>query len=143
MHKSTHLIFTVPWGPHCGLVSVFNARPRSIQGLVQCLPRALPMEEFKVVFEQMEPVVFNRVYAQARERASSMLLKQKLKTGVAILGKPSQTLEDDPKYQGGLLEAQISNGEQLALAALSAEIAIVNVLNIPLANLSFLIAPIC
>ncbi len=46
MYITTHPVYTVPFGPHYGLVSEFCAKPRSIQGLVQYMPRALPIEEF-------------------------------------------------------------------------------------------------
>ncbi len=43
MYKHTYPIYTVPFGPHFALISDFLARPRSVQGLVQCTPKALPM----------------------------------------------------------------------------------------------------
>ncbi len=50
------------------------------------------------------------------------LKKQKDKTGVAILNKPSAALCTDPKFQGSYREESIRVGERLALASLAAEI---------------------
>ena len=47
------------------------------------------------------------------------------------MGKPSQQLSNDPKYQGDLLTASIKVGEQLAFSALSSELLILLTLAIP------------
>ncbi len=47
-------IFSVPWGPHCGLLYTFYARPRALEGLVQCMPKALPIKEFKAEWELLD-----------------------------------------------------------------------------------------
>ena len=59
------------------------------------------------------------------------LQKQKKRTGIAILGKPSKQLIEDPKYQGDFLAASTRVGEQLALSALSSELLILLTLSIP------------
>ena len=43
---SAQAVFTVPWGPHCGILFRFNAEPSAIQGLIMCVPKSLPLELF-------------------------------------------------------------------------------------------------
>ena len=59
------------------------------------------------------------------------LNKQKQRTGVAILGKPSVELNKDNKYQGDFLIDSIRVGESLASQALSSEYLILLTLSIP------------
>ena len=56
--------------------------------------------------------------------------KQKRKTGVAILGVPLDELNSDPKFQGPVLENCVIQGEIQACAALTIELAILDVAGI-------------
>ena len=44
--ESVKPIHSVPWGPHIGLLIKICMRPRSVTALVQCIPKALPMDVF-------------------------------------------------------------------------------------------------
>ena len=39
-------IYDVVWGPHLGLLLELVAKPKPIYGLVQCMPKELPMDQF-------------------------------------------------------------------------------------------------
>lgn len=41
-------VLDVPWGPHYGFGVRLNARPRSMQALVQVTPKPLPLEAFQI-----------------------------------------------------------------------------------------------
>ena len=56
---------------------------------------------------------------------------QKRKTGVGILRTPAVELKADQKFQGELLQASITAGEELAFAALSSELLVCRVAEIP------------
>ena len=53
--------------------------------------------------------------------AKNRLAKQKYYSGVAILGKPPEALQEDHKFKGELLDAAIAVGEDMAQASLSTE----------------------
>ena len=67
----------------------------------------------------------------ARKRAKQILRKQYKKTGIAILGKPSQTLNHDPIFQGDLKQANVKVGEDLALALLTSELLTLDTVQVP------------
>ena len=69
--------------------------------------------------------------AQAQNAATQMLDAQKSKTGVGILGQPLDTLANDPKFQGAIAVDSIKAGEIMAHAALSCELLVCNVSDIP------------
>ena len=50
-------------------------------------------------------------YELAKAKATEQLNKQKLKTGVAILGSPLPTLDNDVKFQGPIQDQSIEAGE--------------------------------
>ena len=81
--------------------------------------------------EDQQQIEYNKALTLAKTRLS----KQRDITGVSILGRPPCELDSDPKYQGELKSASIKVGEELALAALSAEFLILNVEN---SNLDFI-----
>ena len=60
-----------------------------------------------------------------------MLSIHKSKTGVAILGKPIDVLNDDIKYQGDFLSDSIQEGEKMALSALTSELLVLITARIP------------
>ena len=105
-------VLDVPWGPHIGLSITLTASPRSICGKVMCIPKPLPLLEFKNKWGEMEEGDKQQHVARAKEEASRILNKQKAKTGVATLGTPLPALKRDPKYQNKLLNSSIQVGEQ-------------------------------
>ena len=76
---------------------------------------------------------FNKLglWKKAQKAATFKLNKQKLKTGVAILGTPSAALKNDKKFQGSFLTDSIKVGENLAMQALSSEMLILITLDTP------------
>ena len=83
----------VPWGPHCAIQLVINSRPRSVHGNVLCVPKALPLEPFNANWNKLDEYEKKLAWSKARRHARQILVKQKFKTGVAILGKPSHIFE--------------------------------------------------
>lgn len=128
----TQPILSVPFSPHYGFVVSLSARPRSVQGLVHCIPKSLPIQPFLSTWNEFTPIQQQTIYNDSLQQAQTMLNKQKAKTGIAILGSPTNCLVEDPKFSGELLTAQILNGQKLALAALAAELTILNTLKVPL-----------
>ena len=114
MILASEAIWTVPYGPHCGLLQTLAGRPREIKGLVLCIPRPLPIDDFKHEWDSLVSDDKHEVLSSSRVQAQTMLSKQKLSTGVAVLGRPSVVLSSDVKFQGELLDQQIINGESLA-----------------------------
>ena len=131
IHMNTLPIFTVPFGPHYGFLFSFNARPRATKGLVQCIPKPLPMNQFVSVWQEASTADKSIIIDQAKCIANDMLSVQKATTGVAMLGSPSPSLKDDPKFQGELLQAQLVSGEQLAFAALCSELVVLLTVDVP------------
>ena len=128
--KSIKPIFTTPWGPHISIEITIAASPRQVSGLVHCIPRALPIEEFRRSHEQLEPNQQQLKWEQAQAAAENKLAKQKQVTGVAILGKAPKALEEDPKFKD-LLNSSIQSGEKLARSALSIEYLVLEGAGIP------------
>ena len=124
-------IYNVVWGPHIALYIIMNAKPRSIKANVQCIPRTLPLAVFHKHWKLLDDNQKQTKFQAAQSRAKQVLYKQKLKTGVAILGKPCKELSNDSKFQGELLQQQISNGEHLALSALTSELLVLDIAQIP------------
>jgi hypothetical protein len=121
----------LPFGPHYGSHITLNARPRSIQGNVQVIPRALPMDQFKVAWKHLPDSQHNFLWKSSVCKAHRVLSKQKLSSGIAIRGKPPKVLDNDCKFQGELKATSISNGEQLALSMLASEILVLSTVGIP------------
>ena len=107
----------------------------NIVGDVVCVPKALPMN-FESIWKNTNEEQRIQLYKTAKNRAKHKLQKQKKKTGVAILGKPVPCLENDPKFQGKMLQQSIKNGEDLALASLTAEFLLLDTCKVPL-NLQY------
>ena len=59
------------------------------------------------------------------------LQSRRKNTGVAILGKPTDCLVHDPKFQGPLREEQLKAGEHIAAASLASELLILDVGGVP------------
>ena len=123
-------ITTVPWWPHIAFLIVLVGKPRRITGLVQCIPRKLPMNLFKPEWEKIEPDKQISLWCKAVRRARNVLIKQKSKTGIGILGSPNEVLDNDVKFQGQLRAEQIHQGESLALAALATEFLVLDIIGI-------------
>ena len=123
--------WNVTWGPHCGMELSLNARPRSVEGRVQCIPRKLPLEQFGLGWKIMDEPSREAALRNASCKAKQILSKQKRKTGVAILGTPIDTLKHDKKFQGCTLKDAIASGEEVALASLTSEILVCDVAGVP------------
>ena len=67
---------------------------------------------------------------KSRQIARQSLHKQKLKTGVAILGKPIKQFYNDVKFQRIIKEGMIKQGEVQAQAALTTELLVLDVAHI-------------
>ena len=79
----------------------------------------------------MDNVTRSAYWKNANKKAYKLLNKQRAKTGVAILGSPSQSLSSDPKFQGNLANQMILSGEKLAQASLASEFLVLKVANVP------------
>ena len=123
--------YTAPWGPHYGLIVHFTATPIHVCANVLCKPKALPMDEFNTKWTSLNDYQQYAKYKHAHLYATNRLHKQKSKSGVAILGKPSQELLADPKFSGSLLIDSLHVGEQFAVASLASEILVMLVCDIP------------
>ena len=88
------------------------------------------MLQFNTIWKNMNQYQQYKKYTYAKQYAQNKLLKQKTKTGIAILGRPLQSLLSDDKFGNNLLLDSIAVGEQLALAALTAEILVMLVTDI-------------
>jgi len=76
------------WSPHYSFVLGCNARPRSITGVVQCVPKSLPFERFSASWEQLDAEKQSKRWFRAQYKAHKILRRQHKKTGVSILGRP-------------------------------------------------------
>ena len=130
--ESAFLDYNVPWSPHFGLEVTFRAQPRDITGYVLCVPRALPLTTFHAYWKEYSESQRALAWEAAQYRAGCKLAAHKSKTGIAILGSPTNRLEYDEKFQGELKEQQLINGERLALASLSTEMLILDVAKVPI-----------
>ena len=54
MFMNITLIYDVVWGLHLGLLLELVAKPKSIYGLVQCMPKELPMDQFNNFWKHMK-----------------------------------------------------------------------------------------
>ena len=66
------------------LIRSFYAKPRSIPGWVQILPKKLPTEQFKEAWNKFSPTEQNKLWKNAQNRASKILNKHKTKTGRTV-----------------------------------------------------------
>ena len=73
----------------------------------------------------------SRFYKKSHKRAKHILLKHKHKFGHAILGHPTKELENDTKFQNQLKKDMVGVGEAHSLAALTSELMILDVAQIP------------
>lgn len=130
-YKSIRPILTVPCHPHYGLLIELSGNPRVVEGYVQCIPRKLPMKEFQPEYKKLTPEEATLIWSKCHKRSRDVLIKQKKKTGVGILGKPLKVLANDVTFQGELKQQQIFHGEKLALASLATEFFVLDVAKVP------------
>ena len=131
LFSAIRLVFKVPWGPHYGMLLDIAATPLAVKCLKQIFPKDLPLMDFNKEWNTLNDFVKLGLWRKAQTTAKIKLHKQKQRTGVAILGKPSVELNKDNKYQGDFLIDSIRVGESLALQALSSEYLILLTLSIP------------
>ena len=118
-----YLVPEFPSKPHYAFCMELHRSPRVVTEPMLILPRPLPMEEFKARWRTSNASEQSNLVNQARQLAKNMLAKQKLKTGVAILGFPLKEVLEDPLIQLRKNES-IINGESLALSCLTAELTV-------------------
>lgn len=128
---SMDIDLTVPRGPRYGMLLKIAATPLAIQGRVFMLPKPLPIKEFNEQWNKLADFLKLQAWRQAQDKATTILSKQKLKTGTAILGKPIPELNDNLLYQGNLKKQNIKVGEDLAFKALSIEKLVLAIAEIP------------
>ena len=87
----------VPWGPHGGIIFKLVCNPLDITGQVLCTPKALPMQVFNERWAHLNQFEQYTSWKTANNKAKRLLAKQRRKTGVAILGCPTQVLDEDIK----------------------------------------------
>jgi hypothetical protein len=68
MFISIRPLFSIPCHPHIGLLVELHGNPREISGLVQCIPRKLPMKEFGAEWSKLqEHQHFQKWFSPPRE----------------------------------------------------------------------------
>ena len=95
------------------------------------MPKALPIDDFRGIWDTFDEQQQTVRIKTAKKRASKILHKQFKTSGVAILGKPTQTLHTNPIFQDSLKNDNVKVGEQLAHTALTSELLILDVVQIP------------
>jgi hypothetical protein len=121
----------VPWSPHYGFFVGINKKPRKLTSRVLCVPKALPLETFKLNWDELDDTAQVSMWNTARNQAKRKLRKHKRFQGVGILGTPDPILLSDPKYTGEIKAEAIKAGEMTASASLASEYLVLNVANIP------------
>ena len=120
-----------PWFPHYGLIVSFAAEPMAITANVQCKPQNLPMDDFQAQWKLLNDFQKIQKYSCAKRYATNKLNKQKQRTSVAILGKPTKELLLDPKFSEQFLFDSVAVGERFAQTALEAEYLVLLVCQLP------------
>ena len=87
-----------PW-LHFGLFFDIYAQPRSNNIVSLIRPKVLPVGVALDKFEALNNFEKYKSYRKAYKKAKYILNKQKNKSGVAILGKPTAVLANDLKFQ--------------------------------------------
>jgi hypothetical protein len=131
MHHLTKPNYIIPWGPHYACIHEFRTEANIIHGNVLCIPKPLPIDHFNEIWQYFDENTQQLYVKNASNRAKKMLQKHKKRTGVAILGQPTQSLATDIKFQSDLKVQSIINGELLAQAALETELLVLEVCLVP------------
>ena len=97
-------------------------------------PLALPLDAGKLHLDSLTPCQRLSEFNDAAALANNILQVHKIRTGVAILGKPVAALVSDPKVQNKVLAASIGVGEVFALASLTSELFVIRAAGIPSAD---------
>jgi len=116
-----------PWSPHVALHVQLTMVPRAtmVRSIVEPLP--LPMEEFAKKWKNLNEVSQSSMFHHANVHARKILVEHANKHGgPAILGTPLYVLVEDPKFKHNI-DMHIKVGEQLAHAALQAELLVCKV----------------
>ncbi len=119
------------FSPHYSIRVSVLAHPRSIIGKVLKVPKILPFEEAQEAWNELNDFQKLRQWITAEDLAKRRLAHSKKRTGLAILGRPSQALLEDPKYNQEFLEKAGYVGESFAQAALASEYLILRLAKIP------------
>ena len=107
----------IPTTPHFSLHLTIHARPRCLFEPVLCTPAALPIEEFRAEWKQLQEDQRNLILSEAYATARYRLYWQKQRTGIGVLGKPLVQMVSCNRTQEAILA-----GEQFAEASLASEL---------------------
>ena len=124
-------LWNTPWRPHLSFYLEILNRPMALQADFLVRPRPLPMEAAKGVEKANSDSVNQSLWECSQEQAAHTLEKARGKTGIAILGKPSEALPGDPKFGGECQGDSIKAGEALAFSTLSSEYYVFWLVGIP------------
>ncbi len=114
-------VWDTPWRPHLSFCLEILDRPLSLHANFLLKPKPLPIEEANVVEKSNKTTHNMQIWEHSQQQARTQLAKAKVKSGIAILGKPSSPLNEDPKYQGKYRVDSIQSGEALAFSTLASE----------------------
>ena len=117
---------TLPHGLRFGI----SHGPRAFLTRVLKCPSPLPIKQAVLELNKINDNDISKIYRKANNKTRMKLSRQKGRTGVAILGKPSEALLNDPKFQGDFLTHSVNSGEEMALASLTTEYFILMLANI-------------
>ena len=120
-----------PWSPHFALNIKIHSRPMIHTAQYLKAPIPLPLNLFSENASKLSQSELDNSWSGAQLKATQTLNRAKDRTGYAILGKPSNALIQDTKYNQSYLQDSISTGEQLAQASLATEYHVLDIANIP------------
>ena len=76
MFKCNKIRTNVPWGPHDALLLTLIGTPQRTVGTTICVPKALPIEDFNIIWDTYDEHEQLTKIAASRNRASKILNKQ-------------------------------------------------------------------
>ncbi len=124
-------IWGTPWRPHISLLLAVIDKPMSLFADVLLHPKPLPMDEALKVYSTLTDAEVSLTWTRSLRAAKRKLNKAKRRTGIAILGRPSEALLSDPKFSGEYKAESIRVGEGLAEATLSSELFVLSLAGVP------------
>ena len=86
------------FSPHYSILVEVLAHPRAIRGDVLKVPKVLPYERALEKWNTLNENKQMKQWIAAETLARKRLRYSKISTGLAILGKPSDALRNDPKH---------------------------------------------